>query len=307
MRVRGGRPVSEREDARRHRAAGAPARDPHRRRAGEPAELAACRGARGQRRDRVHRRPRGGGGRRHRRGRAVLLAGVAGMVAGALSMAGGEYVSVSTQRDTELATLAQERWELEHLPDQELEELRRSTRRRGSRPTCRRRSRRSSPRTTRSGPTRRPSWGSTRTSGRTLVRGVVLDARVHRGALLPLLAIALPTAGVARARDDAGVVVALTVTGVVSADLARPAARPSSGTSASGCWPWVSRSRSASASAASSAHPRPPRHTTPPRPRPQPPHPGGTGHPCADLDADPAGVVPATAVERRGRAVARVV
>src|SRR5512132_3066333 len=38
----------------------------------------------------------------------VLVAGLAGLVAGALSMAGGEYVSVSTQRDTELAALAQE-------------------------------------------------------------------------------------------------------------------------------------------------------------------------------------------------------
>ena len=40
---------------------------------------------------------------------ALVIAGIAGMVAGALSMAGGEYVSVSTQRDTELAALAEER------------------------------------------------------------------------------------------------------------------------------------------------------------------------------------------------------
>lgn len=53
----------------------------------------------------------------------ILTAGVAGLVAGALSMAVGEYVSVSTQRDTELALLEKERWELEHLPDEELEEL----------------------------------------------------------------------------------------------------------------------------------------------------------------------------------------
>ena len=53
----------------------------------------------------------------------VLIAGVAGLVAGALSMAGGEYVSVSTQADTEQAALDLERWELEHLPDIELEEL----------------------------------------------------------------------------------------------------------------------------------------------------------------------------------------
>jgi len=54
---------------------------------------------------------------------AILTAGIAGLVAGALSMAGGEYVSVSTQRDTEQAMVALERWELENLPEHELEEL----------------------------------------------------------------------------------------------------------------------------------------------------------------------------------------
>lgn len=54
---------------------------------------------------------------------ALLTAAVAGIVAGALSMAVGEYVSVSTQRDSEKALIAQEKWELEHLPDEELAEL----------------------------------------------------------------------------------------------------------------------------------------------------------------------------------------
>ena len=53
----------------------------------------------------------------------ILIAGIAGIVSGALSMAVGEYVSVSTQRDTEQALLAKEKWELENLPEQELEEL----------------------------------------------------------------------------------------------------------------------------------------------------------------------------------------
>jgi vacuolar iron transporter family protein len=53
----------------------------------------------------------------------LLLTGIAGLVAGAFSMAGGEYTSVSAQRDTERAALAQERWELEHLPGEELSEL----------------------------------------------------------------------------------------------------------------------------------------------------------------------------------------
>jgi VIT1/CCC1 family predicted Fe2+/Mn2+ transporter len=53
----------------------------------------------------------------------ILIAGIAGLTAGALSMAAGEYVSVSTQRDTEKALLAKERYELETVPEQELEEL----------------------------------------------------------------------------------------------------------------------------------------------------------------------------------------
>jgi VIT1/CCC1 family predicted Fe2+/Mn2+ transporter len=53
----------------------------------------------------------------------VLIAGVAGLVAGAMSMAAGEYVSVSSQSDTEQADLARERKELSDLPEAELDEL----------------------------------------------------------------------------------------------------------------------------------------------------------------------------------------
>ncbi|MBP6945852.1 MAG: VIT family protein [Candidatus Pacebacteria bacterium] len=53
----------------------------------------------------------------------ILTAGTAGLVAGALSMAVGEYISVSTQRDTERALLEKERFELETMPEQEFEEL----------------------------------------------------------------------------------------------------------------------------------------------------------------------------------------
>lgn len=54
---------------------------------------------------------------------AVLTAGVAGLVAGAMSMAAGEYVSVSSQADTERADLARESQELAENPDHEHEEL----------------------------------------------------------------------------------------------------------------------------------------------------------------------------------------
>ena len=53
----------------------------------------------------------------------VLIAGVAGLVAGAMSMAAGEYVSVSSQSDTETADLARERQELRATPELELDEL----------------------------------------------------------------------------------------------------------------------------------------------------------------------------------------
>ena len=53
----------------------------------------------------------------------IITAGIAGLAAGAMSMAVGEYVSVSTQKDTEKALLSKERRELEETPEEELEEL----------------------------------------------------------------------------------------------------------------------------------------------------------------------------------------
>ncbi len=54
---------------------------------------------------------------------AVLIAGLAGLVAGAMSMAAGEYVSVSSQADTQRSDLARERRELEEDPEAERREL----------------------------------------------------------------------------------------------------------------------------------------------------------------------------------------
>lgn len=54
---------------------------------------------------------------------ALLTAGLTGLLAGSMSMAAGEYVSVSTQRDSEKAALAVERRELREQPEEELEEL----------------------------------------------------------------------------------------------------------------------------------------------------------------------------------------
>ncbi|MGW2697818.1 VIT1/CCC1 transporter family protein [Streptomyces sp. NPDC001296] len=62
---------------------------------------------------------------------ALLTAGLAGLLAGSMSMAAGEYVSVSTQRDSEKAALALERRELTEQPEAELAELTELLERRG--------------------------------------------------------------------------------------------------------------------------------------------------------------------------------
>src|SRR6187397_467073 len=65
----------------------------------------------------------------------VLIAGVAGLVAGAMSMAAGEYVSVSSQSDTEQADLARESKELSDSPEFEQKELAEIYVKRGVEPT----------------------------------------------------------------------------------------------------------------------------------------------------------------------------
>lgn len=61
----------------------------------------------------------------------IILAALAGLVAGALSMAAGEYVSVSSQSDIETADLAREKKELETMPEAELKELAKIYQKRG--------------------------------------------------------------------------------------------------------------------------------------------------------------------------------
>ena len=53
----------------------------------------------------------------------IFTGGMAGIIAGAISMAAGEYVSVSSSRDTEIALLEKEKYELKHFPEMELKEL----------------------------------------------------------------------------------------------------------------------------------------------------------------------------------------
>jgi VIT1/CCC1 family predicted Fe2+/Mn2+ transporter len=66
---------------------------------------------------------------------AIILASLAGLVSGAMAMAAGEYVSVSSQADTEKSDLEREAQELENMPEIELNELAKIYENRGLNPT----------------------------------------------------------------------------------------------------------------------------------------------------------------------------
>ncbi len=150
----------------------------------------------------------------------ILTAGAAGLAAGAVSMALGEYVSVSTQRDTERALLSKERRELRQEPEAELDELAGLYEAKGM------------------------SAATARQTAEELTRHDALAAHAEVelgidpealtnpwlaalssavaftvGALLPLVAILLPPAGLRVQVTVIAVLVALTITGAVSARL----------------------------------------------------------------------------------------
>lgn len=151
---------------------------------------------------------------------AILIAGMASLVAGALSMAGGEYVSVSTQRDTEQAALRLERHELATMPEAEERELAGIYEEKGLSPDLAAR------------------------VARELTENDALEAHAEAelgidpdeltspwqaagasllaftcGALLPLVAIVLPPTGARVWTCAAAVLVGLALTGVISARL----------------------------------------------------------------------------------------
>jgi VIT1/CCC1 family predicted Fe2+/Mn2+ transporter len=151
---------------------------------------------------------------------AILVAGVASLVAGALSMAGGEYVSVSTQRDTEQAALRFEQYELDTMPEAEERQLAEIYEERGLSP------------------------GLAAEVARELTEKNALEAHAEAelgidpddltspwhaawaslvaftaGGLLPLLAISVPDVGLRVLACAAAVIVGLVLTGVVSARL----------------------------------------------------------------------------------------
>ena len=148
----------------------------------------------------------------------LFVAGIAGLVAGAVSMALGEYVSVSTQRDSEHALLAKEKRELREEPDEEFQELVAIYQAKGLRPD-----------TARQVATELTAHD---------VLAAHLDAELHLdpesiakpwqaagasalsftlGALLPLLAILLPPPSWRVPVTFFAVLIALAITGAVSA------------------------------------------------------------------------------------------
>ncbi|SFQ73858.1 Predicted Fe2+/Mn2+ transporter, VIT1/CCC1 family [Amycolatopsis arida] len=151
---------------------------------------------------------------------AILTAGVAGLVAGALSMAGGEYVSVSTQRDTERAMLRLEKHELRTMPQAEERELARIYQDKGLSPELAAEVARE---LTARDPLQAHAEAELRIDPDHLTSPWAAAwaslAAFSVGALLPLLAIALPPAPVRVVACAAAVVIALAITGAVSAQL----------------------------------------------------------------------------------------
>jgi VIT1/CCC1 family predicted Fe2+/Mn2+ transporter len=158
---------------------------------------------------------------------ALLTAGLAGLLAGSMSMAAGEYVSVSTQRDSERAALAVEKRELKEQPEAELEELTRMLADRGL-----------SEEVAREAAVQLTDQDALRAHARVEL-GIDPDELTNPwhaagasflaftvGALLPLLAIVLPPASARLYVTVLSVLAALALTGWWSARLGAAAAGP---------------------------------------------------------------------------------
>ncbi|MCX5080853.1 VIT family protein [Streptomyces sp. NPDC056121] len=157
----------------------------------------------------------------------LLTAGLAGLLAGSMSMAAGEYVSVSTQRDSEKAALAQEKRELREYPEAELMELTGLLEDRGL-----------SPEVAREAAEQLTSRDALRAHARVEL-GIDPDALTNPwhaawasflaftvGALLPLLAIVLPPGAWRLPVTVVSVLGALALTGWSSARMGSAAVRP---------------------------------------------------------------------------------
>lgn len=158
---------------------------------------------------------------------AIAVAGITGLIAGAFSMAGGEYVSVSTQRDAERATLARERWELETMPEAELVELAAIYQNKGISPDVAMEVARQLTEHDALGAHAEAELGIDPDSLTSPWQAALASfVAFVAGALLPLLAILVPTPDWRVACCVAAVVVALALTGWVGARLGGAAAAP---------------------------------------------------------------------------------
>lgn len=157
----------------------------------------------------------------------ILTAGLAGLVAGAVSMALGEYVSVSSQRDTERAMLAMERAELVQAPDEELDELASMYEAKGLSPATARQVAEELSAKDAFAAHADVELGIDPNSLTNPWHAAGASALAFTlGSLLPLAAILLPTAGLRVPVTVVVVLLALAATGVLSARLGQARAGP---------------------------------------------------------------------------------
>jgi VIT1/CCC1 family predicted Fe2+/Mn2+ transporter len=154
----------------------------------------------------------------------LLASGIAGLLAGSLSMASGEYVSVSTQRDTERAALALERRELAESPDEEFEELVGLYKDDGlSEPTARRVAEEMTAHDALAAHARTELGIDPDELANPWSAAIASCVSFSVGAMLPLLAIVLPPRDWRVPVTVISVLIALVITGHVSARLGRAA------------------------------------------------------------------------------------
>lgn len=148
----------------------------------------------------------------------ILLAGVAALVAGSMSMAAGEYVSVSTQADTQAADLDRERTELEQNPTGELRELAHIYIHRGLNPTLAKQVAEQLMAHDALDAHAREELGLTETSDARPVQAALASASSFSlGSLLPLLAVTLTTHTTVMLTVSTVTVIALVLLGVLGA------------------------------------------------------------------------------------------
>ena len=151
---------------------------------------------------------------------AVLIAGIAGLTAGGLSMAAGEYVSVSSQLDAERADLAREQAELEADPEAEVDELAAIYRRRGLSSVLARQVAVELSAHDRLPIHAREELGiDVKALARPTQASMVSALSFVTGALLPVLVVALAPASIRTALTIVSTLVGLTVLGVTGASL----------------------------------------------------------------------------------------